>query len=165
MTEDELGWLAARARESKMIAEIGCWQGRSARAIADNTLGTLFAIDHFQGAPEIQHLLQGRGPHWLLKTFLMNTIDRENVVVIRKPSHQAAVLLSGMDFDMVFIDGDHDYQTVKDDIAWWSPLIHSGGILCGHDYRDAPGVEQAVLDAKLPNLEIVDNTSIWWSCL
>ena len=163
MTEPELEWLACQASHSSRIAEIGCWQGRSARALADNTPGTLFAIDHFRGAPEIQHLLQGRGPHWLIKTFLRNLMDCENVVVIRKGSKEAALLLSGFKFDLVFIDGSHDYATVKEDISWWFPLVSPDGIICGHDFRDAPHVEQAVLDSELPNLQVVDDTSIWWS--
>ena len=47
--------------------------------------------------------------------------------------------------DFVYIDGLHDYESVKEDIHDWFPKLHSGGILCGHDYNETnPGTIQAV---------------------
>ena len=49
-----------------------------------------------------------------------------------------------------FIDADHGYESVLSDLQAWWPKIHSGGMLCGHDYGvygDADGswgVRQAV---------------------
>jgi len=157
----ELQWLASQASKASLIAEIGCWQGRSTRALADNTSGTVFAIDHFQGVPELLYILADKPPYWLFKTFTMNLIDRDNVVVVRKTSHEAALLLAPLRFDMIFIDGDHDYPAVLDDIRWWQPLLAPGGLLCGHDYQDAPGVEQAVTES-LPDAQLLEGTSLWW---
>ena len=36
--------------------------------------------------------------------------------------------------DMVYVDGCHQYDAVKADLAAWWPKIKSGGILAGHDY-------------------------------
>lgn len=36
--------------------------------------------------------------------------------------------------DFVYLDGDHGYEAVKEDIEAWYPLIRSGGILAGHDW-------------------------------
>lgn len=49
--------------------------------------------------------------------------------------------------DVVYIDADHAYEAVRDDIATWYPRISPGGALCGHDYyreKHWPGVKQAV---------------------
>jgi hypothetical protein len=46
-------------------------------------------------------------------------------------------------FDMVFIDAMHDYQSVKDDITYWLPHVRYGGIIVFHDYGGFPGVTQA----------------------
>lgn len=36
--------------------------------------------------------------------------------------------------DLVFIDADHRYDHVVEDILAWYPKVKSGGIICGHDY-------------------------------
>jgi len=46
----------------------------------------------------------------------------------------------------LFIDGDHAYESVKQDIAAWTPKIVPGGIVAFHDYgaKRHPGVTQAI---------------------
>lgn len=68
-----------------------------------------------------------------------------NVHILRKTSEEAASLVPD-GLDLVFIDGNHDYEYVKQDIALWQPKIRKGGLLAGHDFcRDVfPGVVRAV---------------------
>jgi predicted O-methyltransferase YrrM len=46
-------------------------------------------------------------------------------------------------FDFVYIDGNHRYPNVKEDIELSLPIIKAGGILCGHDFN-MTGVRKAV---------------------
>jgi cephalosporin hydroxylase len=51
--------------------------------------------------------------------------------------------------DVVYIDGDHKYPSVINDLDLWYPKIKNGGFLCGHDYSKRPnhrhsGVTKAV---------------------
>jgi hypothetical protein len=47
--------------------------------------------------------------------------------------------------DFVYLDADHDYESVQDGILRWWPLISGRGILAGHDFDDThPGVQRAV---------------------
>lgn len=47
--------------------------------------------------------------------------------------------------DFIFIDANHEYEFVKNDIELYWPKIKPGGFLCGHDYSGGhPGVTKAV---------------------
>ena len=60
----------------------------------------------------------------------------------------AAATYPDQSLDFVFLDADHDYESVKADIAAWLPKVKPGGILAGHDYMCGwPGVDRAVAEA------------------
>ncbi len=70
--------------------------------------------------------------------------DGDDAVTLhRMMSEEAARKIPG-DFDVVFIDANHDYQYVKKDISLWRPRIRPGGFLAGHDYLLRPGVREGV---------------------
>lgn len=52
--------------------------------------------------------------------------------MLKMPSVAAARLCQHDRFDFVFIDADHEYDSVIADIDAWSPLA---GIVSGHDYK------------------------------
>jgi hypothetical protein len=51
-------------------------------------------------------------------------------------------------FDMIFIDGDHSYNGMKEDYEFYTPLLDYGGLLVVDNYhdRDYPDVTRAVDD-------------------
>jgi hypothetical protein len=62
-------------------------------------------------------------------------------------------------FDFVFIDAEHTYEGVRDDIRAWRPKIKAGGILCGHDYCGKfMGVCEAVNELKEPIITGANDT-------
>jgi hypothetical protein len=84
--------------------------------------------------------------------------------VLRLTSVEAAELLNryiDRYFDFVYIDADHSYEMVKEDILAWRHHIRAGGILAGHDYhRKWPGVIKAVNEIiGVDNIEI--RNDIW----
>ncbi len=68
--------------------------------------------------------------------------------LLRMTGRQAADLLPGLPYHhpgFVYIDGNHDYEYAKADIADWWPHVVPGGILAGHDYtEECHGVRIAV---------------------
>lgn len=62
--------------------------------------------------------------------------------------HEAAQWIPDGSLDFVFIDGNHQYPDVKQDIEDWAPKVRVGGIVSGHDYYNFKsgrgGVVQAV---------------------
>jgi hypothetical protein len=51
-----------------------------------------------------------------------------------KPSLEAAEEVEDNSLDFVYIDGNHSYNSVKEDIDAWMPKVKAGGFLGGHDY-------------------------------
>lgn len=176
MTHDELAWLATEASRAtvKRIVEIGSWMGRSTRAFADNIQpgGVVYAVDTWNGSPEHRAAGMDKLPEdWVYDQFRANMKDRPNVVPLRKPSIEAVkdiVPIAGWNgdgLDLVFIDGDHSYESVKQDIASWRPFLRPGAVLCGHDYGhlEYTGVKQAV-DELVPGAKLGAG-SIWYDVM
>jgi cephalosporin hydroxylase len=46
--------------------------------------------------------------------------------------------------DFLFIDGGHDYETVKSDFEMYSPLVRKGGLIAFHDYCSSPEIREFV---------------------
>ena len=58
-----------------------------------------------------------------------------NSHIVRKYSVDAANDFKDESLDFVFIDADHRFQFVTNDIAEWSKKVKVGGIVAGHDYQ------------------------------
>ena len=54
-----------------------------------------------------------------------------------------SIYIDDKSIDFVYIDADHEYESVRKDIAAWHPKIRRGGIISGHDYSSS-GVYKAV---------------------
>lgn len=76
---------------------------------------------------------------------------KELVAVIRGDSVKSATNFENKSLDFVFIDADHEYINVKNDINAWLPKVKSGGILAGHDYGWSADVRQAISDIFGPD--------------
>ena len=59
-----------------------------------------------------------------------------NVEFIKEWSHIAAEQFEDESLDFVYIDANHIYEYVVQDLACWSKKVRKGGIVCGHDYND-----------------------------
>lgn len=57
---------------------------------------------------------------------------------MRASSLEAAAQIEDGSLDVVFIDGNHEAEFVRQDIEAWTPKLRSGGIVSGHDYRVPP---------------------------
>lgn len=78
---------------------------------------------------------------WQQESFYRQAVARtefaaDRRTVIRLPSVEAANVVADGSQDFVFIDGEHTYEAVREDIAAWLPKLRPGGLLCGHDYAN-----------------------------
>lgn len=67
-------------------------------------------------------------------TKYMKDFGLDNIVKqLNITSEEASKLYKNESFDAIFIDGDHTYNFVKQDIELWYPKLKTGGIMFGHD--------------------------------
>lgn len=156
MSDVELRWLAVTARRMPVIVEVGSWKGRSTKALGGATPGVVYSIDNWKGAtnPADVTAIEARtkGDDYIYEVYRTNLFDEiraGKVVPIRADSgkgvEQLVRLLAGRQVDMVFIDGDHAYQSVKADIENYLPVLRDGGLMSGHDGAAMfPGVVRAI---------------------
>ncbi len=87
--------------------------------------------------------------------------------LIRLTSTEAAQRIGKESLDFVFIDANHEYDYVRQDLEWWYGRVRKGGLIVGDDYTTHhPGVRKAVdefFEAK--NLRVITDSEqprIWW---
>ncbi len=119
----ELAWLVELVRQAEplVIVEIGVDQGGTFTALSEAApLADMFGIDIGGGNWSSDGVRPFADPR-----------------VISGDSHDAATRdelvsrLAGRTIDVLFIDGDHSYEGVKQDYGMYSPLVD--GIVVFHD--------------------------------
>jgi len=125
------------------FVEVGTWRGRSAAimtvAIINSGKNIKFdCVDTWRGSQDEPEHLNDPSVIYdtLYEEFLKNMSKVEgHFNPIRLDSIQAAGLYEDQSLDFVFIDAQHDYESVKKDILAWMPKVRPGGIIAGHDYN------------------------------
>ena len=77
-------------------------------------------------------------------------------------SEEASKHFENESLDFVFIDGLHDYESVKNDISYWYPKVKVGGIISGHDYCAGWGVMPAVDEWCTSNNYKIEVDGVCW---
>ena len=91
----------------------------------------------------------------------------ERAVFIREFSNKAVDKVPG-DLDFIYIDGNHRYKYITEDIAMYYPKVKPGGVFGGHDFRPRAdnrncGVPKAVIEfVEQYNLELFGEWDNWW---
>jgi len=93
----------------------------------------------------------------LLKKF------KENIHLIKGNSNTVLKKIDMSKIDYVFLDGGHDYETVKNDLNCCSGVIDNNGTILCDDYNlsYAPGVKKAIdefVEVKNYSFEILHNS-------
>jgi hypothetical protein len=73
-------------------------------------------------------------------------IDTPNIEVIRSRSLDFLNSQPNDSFDMIYVDADHSYGAVKNDLIVSLSKLKNGGLLAGHDYIPNYEVRYAVDD-------------------
>ena len=142
------------------IVEIGTWKGLSANKMANlcksrNKHARIVCVDTFLGSPEHMDgewasngLDRINGVPCLFETFRNNTKllkNHDTIYPFPISSMEAAhfMLKKQVNFDVIFIDGSHEYESVLMDIILFWKILKKGGIMILDDAKWV-GVERAI---------------------
>ncbi len=141
------------------IAEIGSFEGVST-ILFSKFVDTVYSIDCYDYPVPPTGRIPSHDETFVRaeKTFIERTKDISNIIKIRKTSEEAAKDFEDFSLDAVYIDAEHDEQSVTSDILLWRNKIKPGGFLCGHDYNQQP-VRNAVAKAGFKKITVAPDSS------
>ena len=139
-----------------VLVEVGTYLGRSTSYVAEivhQQGARLVCIDHWRGSSnDCTASMQTNGPE-MLAAFHdnMRHLGLSKFMEVRVlDSLSAAAEFKDESIDVVFLDADHSYGQVRQDIRIWWPKLKTDGLLLGHDYyrfysgNHTDGVKMAV---------------------
>lgn len=132
-------------------AEIGVWKGDfSARLLDKLNPIKLYLVDPWQYMPQYSdrwyggELAKSQQDMDLIAYSVVNRFKYDKrVSVIRGSIHN---LPTNLPLDFCYIDGNHSYDFILEDLSNALSLMKDNSILCGDDYDDSEEVRNAVRD-------------------
>lgn len=153
------------------FVEIGCYKGKSSCAMAVNIINSakdiaFYCVDTWKGSPEHQ-----LGEIWEDENVVQDNlydVFRKNInpvkkyiTPIRKSSLEAAKDFEDGSLEFIFLDADHSYEAVKNDLCAWYPKLKSNGMMSGHDWK-WDSVSDAVIDfAAEVKMDVFFDVNVW----
>lgn len=152
----------------KIGCEVGVATGGMSYSILQRTnVEKLYSVDPYCGSYFADFAAKG-----ILDLYFFHVKARlgqfgERSQMLRMDSLEAGKLFKENELDFVFIDADHSYESVKQDVKLWYTKVRSGGVIAGDDYATRwPGVPQAVDEFfKVLGLTVnqeKDSPRVWW---
>ena len=132
-TKDKRAHILLQLEKKAIIAEVGVWKGEFSKHIYDLTLPQkLILVDPWIFDSKIRGCApQVNGNEPLSQKFFDDAKSSthkkfkgiENVHIIEKDSYSASNLYDNNYFDYIYIDGEHSYDAVLNDLTYWYPKL------------------------------------------
>ncbi len=148
-------------------AEIGVYRADFTKKFCEAGL-KMFAIDPWMGyvgagrSEKVQEMQD-----YNYECAQKNVAQYPDCKLIRKSSMDALADFKKESLDFVYIDGDHRFPFIAEDIYFWYDKVKKGGVICGDDYfctspeannvqcHVEPVVDAFVATKRIPNFYII----------
>jgi hypothetical protein len=116
--------------------EIGVFKGEFSKNVLQNWEGTLYMVDVWRPLGAEYEDASNHREHIDAFQETMENIKgmEDRGIMIRATSEIAAGMFDDESLDFIFIDANHAYDFVVEDINLWFPKLKKGGVFSGHDY-------------------------------
>jgi len=142
------------------IIELGTLFGHTSLLLASlkSSEQELFTVDNYSWNP---FMMSAEDHEQFTLRCLRGSIGSGRVKVIKSDIARFQADYRGPTPSLVFIDADHQFESVKADIEW---AVKTGSeVICGHDYSDQwPSVKRAV-NQVLGAGNFLTHESLWWT--
>jgi len=121
------------------MIEIGSFAGESTEVfIRSGKIKKLIVVEPWDNDVYKPMNLKGSQVQLAFNNRMQKLIDEgikmPELVIAKRFSADAAPLIEDGAYDFVYIDGEHSYDAVAEDIKNYTPKLKTNGILGGHDY-------------------------------
>jgi hypothetical protein len=137
-------------KHDAVCVEVGVWKGDLSRQIAQLPISKLYLVDPWKTINDVEGRLHNREQKELDDIY--NIVRRrfffnKKIQILRKFSTEAMLDIQDNSVDWIYVDGNHSYEYVKEDLAGWWPKLKSGGFLCGDDYVKQDDLQFGIIQA------------------
>ena len=115
--------------------EVGTFKGHFSKDIMQVWEGTLYMVDAWPAQEASNHKNLERDSVYGQAIDSISEYE-DRAIMIRARSEIAAGMFEDASLDFVYIDANHAYEYVAQDIRLWYTKVKPGGYLCGQDYLD-----------------------------
>ena len=121
---------------AKRGVEIGVFKGQWSKELLQQWDGTLYMIDPWRPLGEEYQDASNHKNHMDAYERAMESIRgfEDRAFMLRGLGEQLVEIFADDSLDYVYIDGNHAYDWVKQDMELWWPKLKKGGLFAGHDY-------------------------------
>ncbi len=120
-------------RGFKVGVEIGVFKGDYTEVLAKSGL-EVYGVDPWK---DYKGYIYSQGQRWLDKQYEKTRQKLSiypNVTLLRKTSMEAVEDFGEESLDFVYIDGNHRFKYIAEDLWEWQLRVKTGGVIAGHDY-------------------------------
>lgn len=134
-------------RQVKYGVEVGTDHGQYAQQLCEGIPGLkLCCVDPWTAYTEGNEVHTQEEMNKMYED-VKNRLSPYGCIIERSTSMEVANRVTDNTLDFVFIDGNHSYKYVKEDIREWTKKVKPGGIVAGHDYKVDPENDYGVIEA------------------
>lgn len=117
----------------KTGAEIGVYKGEYSEVLCKGIPDlTLYCVDPYRVYPGYPMTDQAQMDRNFVEA--RKRLEVYAVTFLIQPSMEATYYVPDGSLDFVYIDGNHEFVHVINDLHAWIPKVRKGGIVAGHDY-------------------------------
>ena len=133
------------------LVEIGVARGGTAKYTInklDKSIDKYFGIDPYKSKYDNSDMFSSFNQEFMDHCYLyvLDKITDPRFFLVRSESKNACNLFLDKSIDAIYIDGNHTYDAVIEDIKFWRQKVIDGGLIIGDDYLGFEGVRKAVED-------------------